>query len=203
MSRVRLAHGWGLHCEGPVPSGLVAEFVRPALRAVPRSMAGRIGRCEIRLGGGEPEIASRWTEVAGGIDVEVGIAGVEAHDVAMEVLTCLGQALWEAAPREEVNEYLRLLGDELSAGVEGEIDEEALGEKRRLLSSPVMAASRRRLAEYARASFAATAAEYVHCLWHDVTIRTGAEHLPAEWLRKRLELFARWYPPDRGYRLFG
>jgi hypothetical protein len=35
------------------------------------------------------------------------------------------------------------------------------------------------------------AAEYVHCLWHDVTIRTGEEYLPAPQLRRRLELLAR------------
>ena len=31
----------------------------------------------------------------------------------------------------------------------------------------------------------------------DVTLRSGPEHLPAEWLRRRLELFERWFPPNR------
>jgi hypothetical protein len=54
--------------------------------------------------------------------------------------------------------------------VTGEIDEQALEEKRWLLSSAVLARSRNRLLRYAGASFASTAAEYVHCLWHDVTV---------------------------------
>jgi hypothetical protein len=48
------------------------------------------------------------------------------------------------------------------------------------------------LEQYGVASFAALAAEYVHCLWHDVTIRTGEAYLPAPQLRRRLELTARF-----------
>lgn len=203
MTRARLAHGWVLYWERPGDTHLVEEFVRPALRAVPETMAAQIGYCEVRLGIAEPEVASRWTETPEGIEIEVGIEGVEAHDLAMEVLTCLGQALWETAETTQRKSYLGLLRSELGAGVEGEIDEGALDEKRQLLSSPVLASSRRQLVRYARASFSETAAEYVHCLWHEVTVRTGSEHLPAEWLRRRLELFTSWYPPDRGYRLFG
>jgi hypothetical protein len=51
----------------------------------------------------------------------------------------------------------------------------------------------RRLQRYAGVSFASTAAEYIHCMWHDVTVRTGLEHLPAEWLRDRLEFMARFF----------
>jgi hypothetical protein len=58
--------------------------------------------------------------------------------------------------------------------VTGEIDELALDEKRALL-----AGRRKRLDRYGGASFAGTAAEYVHSLWHDVTIRTGRDYLPA------------------------
>jgi hypothetical protein len=94
------------------------------------------------------------------------------------------------------------LSAEIEAGVSGEIDEEALAEKRALLGSRVSARSRRRLERYARASFAGTAAEYIHCLWHDVTVRSGPEHLPAPWLRRRLQMLAGWFPPNRGYRLF-
>ena len=58
------------------------------------------------------------------------------------------------------------------------------------------------LERYAAASFAATVAEYIHSLWHDVAVRTETEHLPAPWLRRRLDMLARWFPPGRGYRLY-
>jgi hypothetical protein len=95
-----------------------------------------------------------------------------------------------------------LLFDEISMGVEGEIDEQAFEEKRSLFESRSHANSAERLTRYGRASFAGTAAEYVHCLWHEVTVRTGPDHLPVPPLRRRLALMSQWFPPDGGYRLF-
>jgi len=200
----RLAHGWRLEAAPGLPVELADGFVRPAVRAVPRALAARLKPCRIRLlerleG---PEQASQWTEGEAGLEIAVACDGVELHDAAMELLVCLGQALWGQLAPAESSTYLILLCDEVFACVAGEIDEEALAAKRRLLSGRLAARSRRRLQDYARASFAATAAEYVHCLWHDVTVRIGPEHLPAPQLRRRLELLARWFPPDRGYRLF-
>jgi hypothetical protein len=95
-----------------------------------------------------------------------------------------------------------LLNDEISAGIEGEIDEQALEEKRSLFESRSRANNVKRLTGYGRASLAGTVAEYVHCLWHEVTVRAGPDYLPAGPLRRRLELMERWFPPNRGYRLF-
>ncbi len=200
MRRVRV--GDGFEVEGP--PDLVAEFIRPALRAAPPALASRLGRCRITLPPRleDPELGSRWTQTAETLEIVVATEGIEPHDVAMEVLLCLGQALWESAGGADRSAYLRLLRDEIEAGVSGEIDEQALSEKRLMLAGPASARSRRRMERYAGASFAGTVAEYVHCLWHDVTIRTGPEHLPAPWLRRRLEMLARWFPPGRGYRLF-
>jgi len=200
----RLAHGWRLVHPPDVAEEIVREFVRPAVQAVPRAMATRLGVCRISLLPrlADPDHSSRWRQTAAGFEIDVATGETEAHDLAMELLVCLGQGLWETAGYEEREAYLRLLGAELDAGVSGEIDEETFEQKRLLLSSPLLARSRRRLIAYARASFAGTAAEYVHCLWHDVVVRTGPEHLPAGSLRKRLELLAGWFPPDRGYRLF-
>ena len=132
----------------------------------------------------------------------VATEGVSHHDLALELLLCVGQALWERTIPGEREAYWKLLGEEIEEGVSGEIDEQALTEKSALLASRASARSRRRFDRYARASFAGTAAEYVHCLWHNVKVRRGPEHLSARWLRRRLEMLARWFPPDRGYRLF-
>jgi hypothetical protein len=138
----------------------------------------------------------------GGMEVSVTTAGIEEHDAAMELLLCLGQGLWERLADGELRAYWMLLCDEISMGIEGEIDEQALDEKRSLFESRSHAKSGQRLTRYGRSSFAGTAAEYVHCLWHEVTVRTGPDYLPVAPLRRRLELMARWFPPNRGYRLF-
>jgi hypothetical protein len=120
----------------------------------------------------------------------------------LELLVCLGQALWERLNHSQRSAYWLLLDSEISAGIPGEIDEEALKQKRLLLSSSNSATSRRRLERYGSASFAGTVAEYIHSLWHDVRVRTGSRFVPAEQLRRRLELLSRWYPPGHGHRLF-
>ncbi len=62
--------------------------------------------------------------------------------------------------------------------ITGEIDEDALEEKCRLLSSRISASSSRRLESYGAASFAGTAAEYIHSLWHDLTARCSEPGIP-------------------------
>lgn len=199
----RLAHGWRLVRGASMSAALVREFIRSAVRAVPSAMALRLGSCRISLPAEAPAgVASRWTFTNGGLEVSVTTAGFKDHDVAMEFLLCLGQGLWERLSDVELRAYWTLLGDEISMGIEGEIDERALEEKRCLFESRSHANDMERLARYGRASFAGTVAEYVHCLWHEVTVRTGPDYLPAPPLRLRLELLAQWFTPNRGYRLF-
>ena len=200
----RLAHGWVLAAAEAVPPALVRDFVRPAVRAVPSAMARRVGVCQVSLAAGldSPDVASRWTAGRRGVEIRVAIAGREDHDIAMEILLCLGQVLWERLDSSRRKAYWLLLEREISGGTDGEIDEEAVAEKKALLAGRSGAASRHRLERYGSASFAGTAAEYVHALWHDVTVRSDPDCLPASRLRRRLEMLARWFPPDRGYKLF-
>jgi hypothetical protein len=182
---------------------LLREFIRPAVRALPGAMARRLGFCRISLlSGADPDVTSQWTETDLGFEVALATAGVENHDVAMELLVCLGQRLWERLSESEVRAYWALLDEEIREGITGEIDEQALAGKRSLLSALSQARSRAHLECYGCASFAGTAAEYVHCLWHEVTIQSGADYLPPGTLRRRLDLLARWFPPDRGHRLY-
>ncbi len=201
---MRLAHGWRLETTAPVSGALVREFIRPAVRAVPGRIAARLGSCRIFLAPGllEEDWSSGWDWTPAGPDIALRAEGREDHDIAMELLLCLGEALWERLDDSEIQAYLKLLDAEIRAGVQGEIDEESLRDKRVLLSSRTSARSRGRLRQYARSSFTGTAAEYLHSLWHDVTVRSGPEHLPAGALQHRLALMARWFPPRRGYRLF-
>jgi len=200
---LRLAHEWTLSGDLCIPETLIRGFIRPAVCAVPSAMAHRLGPSRISLvAQAEPGVTSMWTTSTGTLEVSVTTGESEEHDIAMELLVCLGQALWERLSLAEMQAYWMILHDEIASGVEGEIDEQALDAKLSLFGSARQASSARQLERYGIASFAGTAAEYVHCLWHDVSIRVGKEYLPPEPLRRRLELLARWFPPDRGHRLF-
>jgi hypothetical protein len=200
---LRLPHRWRLIAEQRLSAQIVREFIRPAIRAVPQSMARRLPVCVFLLvpSFNEEDIASRWTETEDRLEMTIATEGVDPHDVALELLVCLGQALWERATTAERTGWLRLLRAEVEAGVTGEIDEDGSQAKRELLSSRVAARSMRRLRRYAGVSFASTTAGYIHCMWHDVTVRSGLEHLPEDWLRRRLEFMVRCFPPDRGQRV--
>jgi len=197
----RLAHGWRLTDFSETSKETVREFVRRAVRSVPPSLAQRLGFCEIVLVRSidDGEAVSRWTAAAQGITIE--LVALEPHDLAMELLVCLGQVLWEIMPAAERKAWFELLRAEMDSGITGEIDEDALQEKQALLSSRALARSPRRLDRYAGVSFAGTIAEYIHALWHDVSVRTGPEHLAPLSLQRRFEMLARWFPPRRGKRL--
>ena len=201
---IRLAHGWRMSAGVEISRVLIREFIRPAIRAIPPAMAHQLGDCRVylvpELGG--PRLASRWVATGKGVEITVATKGRDPHDIALELLICFGQALWENLTPEQAKVYWLLLDAELRDNIRGEIDEEAVREKRALLASAISAASRRRLKRYGRASFAATAAEYVHCLWHDVHVIRGPEHLPPFEVRRRLDLLARWFPPDREHPLY-
>jgi hypothetical protein len=171
-------------------------------------MARQFGPCRIsileRLE--RAAIVSRWNETDHGLEISVA-AGTkkrpyDEHDVALEVLLCLGQAMWSKLNARQRKAWWLLLDEEIGSGVPGEIDEDALKQKNTLLSGCYSARSRRRLELYGAASFAGTAAEYVHSLWHDVSIRCGRDFLPARPLKRRLDLLSRWFPPAPGHRLF-
>jgi hypothetical protein len=201
--RYRLAHGWHLEDGAGLGPERIRQFLRPAVRAVPGSLARRLGPCRITvlpsLGG--PSIRSRWSRGPEALEVSLAAEESEPHELTLELLLCVGQVLWEVSPQDHPG-WLALLDQEFREGVSGEIDEDVLALKRTLLSRPFAARSLRWTERYAAAAFAATVAAYIHALWHDVTVSEGPEHLPAAALLRRLEYLAHRYPPDRGHRLF-
>jgi hypothetical protein len=181
----------------PAEVSQAEEAIREALACLPEPLAQRLGPVRFAVCASDEDVESRWRWGNVGVEVELNERETSAHDCALELLTCLGQALWHFGSAGERRAWLKLLRQEIEAGVEGEIDERALREKRAMLSSRILAASPRRLERYAEASFAGTMAEYVHLLWHEVTVRAGPDYLPPPWLRRRFSLFSRWFPAAR------
>jgi hypothetical protein len=70
-----------------------------------------------------------------GVEAEILIAtaGRERHDAALQLLVCLRQIVRESLSPNELGAYWQLLDSEFQAGVKGEIDEEALTQKKMLL----------------------------------------------------------------------
>src|SRR5215831_9925977 len=117
---IRLAHGWMLICDSGTSESLVREFIRPAVRAVPSLMARRLGPCRILLRvEAETNVTSQWTATTSDLEVSVVTSAIEPHDVAMEVLVCLGQVLWERLSAAELRAYWTILWNEINSGIAG------------------------------------------------------------------------------------
>jgi hypothetical protein len=97
--------------------------------------------------------------------------------------------------------YIRVLRDELSADVHGEVDEPSWRLKQAMRRSKNVR-NGKAFREYARQSFADTLTLYLHGICCDIDVDTGPRQLPSRYLRKRLVLLEELFPPPQGYAVF-
>jgi hypothetical protein len=79
--------------------------------------------------------------------------------------------------------YIRVLRDELSADVHGEVDEPSWRLKQAMRRSQNVR-NGKAFREYARQSFADTLTLYLHGICCDIDVDTGPRQLPSRYLRK-------------------
>ncbi|MCU1325566.1 MAG: hypothetical protein JWN34_936 [Bryobacterales bacterium] len=99
--------------------------------------------------------------------------------------------------------WQRMLREELSAEVHGEVDERSWRQKQTLLRRPM--ATRRDgkpFRDYARDSFHDTMTLFLHGICCDIDVETGPRQIPSRFLRKRLELLRDLFPPPEGHGVF-
>jgi hypothetical protein len=97
--------------------------------------------------------------------------------------------------------YIRVLRDELSADVHGEVDEPSWRLKQAMRRSQNVR-NGKAFREYARQSFADTLTLYLHGICCDIDVDTGPRQLPSRYLRKRLLLLEELFAPPPGYAVF-
>ncbi len=214
----RLAHEWEMHSAVALSPSEERTMVREPARAVPQSIARRLGKLRVllvpfvaclptgdRVAFAVPEgekHSAVWIESKGGIDLVLACRELDPHDTGWEFLASVAELLRPRLTAKELEQYTSLLREELRKGFQGEIDEEAYGAKQPLRRQDRWSRTGPPFLNYRDASFTSTCAEYMHGLWHDVQIRLGPEHLPVPALRKRMTLMAEMFPPNPGYRLF-
>lgn len=214
----RVAHDWDMHSVVALSPSEERTMVREPARAVPQTIARRLGKLRILL---VPFIAcfptgdmvafanpegdkhsAVWLENKGRIDLLVSCRDLDAHDTGWEFLASVAELLRARLTPDELERYTSLLQEELGMGFGGEIDEEAYEAKQALRKRGRRSRTGAQFLKYRDVSFTGTCAEYMHGLWHDVQIRVGPEHLPVPVLRNRMTLMADLFPPNPGYQLF-
>ena len=213
-----LAHGWEMHAAYPLTPAEERMIVREPAQAVPEAAAKHLGKVRVLVvpylvcsesgdsvstvkPEGETHTAV-WVEASDQINLVLAGRELNSHDVGFEFLASVAELVRARLSAAEMARYGKLLDEELQRGVTGEIDEDTLAAKQRLLTYQTWRRRRAQFDRYCDTSFAGTLAEYMHGLWHDVQIRVGPEHLPLPALRRRLELLTEMFPPNPGYHLF-
>lgn len=106
-------------------------------------------------------------------------------------------------PAEVEEAFTRLLRDELSNRIHGEVDEPGWQLKQSLLRRQSnMRRETKLFRSYARQSFIDTLTLYLHGICCDIDVETGPRQLPSRFLRRRLELLENYFPPPPGYAVF-
>lgn len=109
----------------------------------------------------------------------------------------------EHMPAEVEEAYTRLLRDELSNRIHGEVDEPGWQLKQSLLRrQTTVRRETKTFRAYARQSFIDTLTLYLHGICCDIDVETGPRQLPSRFLRRRLELLESYFPPPPGYAVF-
>ena len=97
--------------------------------------------------------------------------------------------------------YCRVLREEVSADVHGEVDESSWRLKQTLRRSKKVRGGKS-FRDYARQSFADTLTLYLHGICCDIDVDTGPRQLPSRYLRRRLQLIEELFPPPAGFAVF-
>lgn len=106
-------------------------------------------------------------------------------------------------PPKAEETWHRIMREELTAEVHGEVDEKSWHLKQALLRRPLAARKDSKpFRAYARQSFEDTMTLYLHGLCCDIDVETGPRQLPSRHLRKRLEALKQLFPPPEGHAVF-
>jgi hypothetical protein len=115
----------------------------------------------------------------------------------------LAAVVAQRASEQVSAEWLALIRSEIEAQVHGEVDERSWRLKQAVLRRPAPTrATGKPFREYATRAFEDTLTLYLHGVCCDIDVDPGPRQLPSRYIRKRLELLRRLFPPPAGYAVF-
>jgi len=139
-------------------------------------------------------------------DLTILVLATKNEDVANYHYTfynTLAALVAERWPQDSQDSFFRLLREELSSEVHGEVDERSWHLKQALMRRQTNVRKETKLfRDYARQAFEDTLTLYLHGTCCDIDVETGPRQMPSRYLRKRLELLFSLYPPPEGYAVF-
>ena len=219
---IPLTNSFSYFCTPPMAEEDLRQYLHDPIAALSPAICTALGKVGLVLvpylekGNGRSGDTVSFEKPAGGRQITV--SRVEAGDLAILVLStkeedianyhytfynslaALAADSWSPEAHES---YVRLLREELSSEVHGEVDERSWHLKQALVRRQTNVRKETKLfRDYARQSFEDTLTLYLHGTCCDIDVETGPRQMPSRYLRKRLELLYSLYPPPEGYAVF-
>jgi len=130
----------------------------------------------------------------------LSIKDMEVADYHYRFYNALAVMVAERWTTDVQERFFRTIREELSAEVNGEVDEKSWHLKQALQRRQTNVRKETKLfREYARQAFEDTLTLYLHGTCCDIDVETGPRQMPSRYLRRRLELLLSLYPPPDGY----
>jgi hypothetical protein len=145
-------------------------------------------------------VAFSTRELAGMTALALGIKDLEVADYHYQFYNALAGVVANHWTEETQERFYRTIREELSAEINGEVDEKSWHLKQALLRRQTNVRKETKLfREYARQAFEDTLTLYLHGTCCDIDVETGPRQMPSRYLRRRLELLMALFPPPDGY----
>lgn len=153
-----------------------------------------------------PDHRYAYSAVVPGDSTVTLVMAIKEEEVAnyhFTLYSALAEVIAGRIAGEERESFHRVLREELNGEVHGEVDEQGWHLKQSLLRRQTNIRKETKLfRDYARQAFQDTLTLYLHGICCDIDVDTGPRQLPSRYLRKRLELLCKLFPPPEGYAVF-
>lgn len=115
----------------------------------------------------------------------------------------IASLVFERLSPEARDLFSRVLREELTAHVHGEVDERSWRLKQALVRQEAKGREEaKRFREYASQAFEDTLTLFLHGICCDIDVDTGPRQMPSRYLRKRLQVLNKLFPPPEGHTVF-
>ncbi len=219
---IPLNHTFSYMAAMPVAEEDVKQYLREPVAALPPAIIEALPAVRILLapyierGGGVGGDLVRFDKPAesklllaarrSGKDGETlvfGIKGEEVADYHYTFYNAVSCVVAENSPAAAIDPFVRLVSEELGAGIHGEVDEAGWRLKQALLRRQTNVRRETKLfRSYVAQAFEDTLTLYLHGICCDIDVESGPRKMPSRHLRRRLELLEAAFPPPEGYAVF-
>ena len=136
--------------------------------------------------------------------IALATSDVDMSEYHYTLYDAIAAQMTRLAPPAVLEDYTRLLRDELKSQANGEIREDSWALKQKYLNRTGGNGKREASLwnEYMKQSLRDTLTLFLHGICCDIDVEAGPRQLASRYIRKRLELLKAAFPPPEGYALF-